>query len=143
MLRIAGAGYPFVFLAAPLLRYRVLAESLSGPEDRREFTWGLDAYRVLRAHAAIADRRHRVLVTVRLRELTQSLARRAYYYGERNDRKWSRRYLCRLAVRSRRVHLTAPYLLATLLPPWVVDGASRLIGRSGGGNPTRDMGGPR
>jgi len=129
MLRIGAAGYPFVFLADALIRYRIVASSLSGPADRREFTWGLDGFLVFRAHAAFADRRHCAMIVERLRGMTRSLARRAYYHGERFDRSWSRRYLVRLAVRSRRPHLVIPYLVAALLPPWIVELASRVISR--------------
>jgi len=130
MLRIAGAGYPFVFLGAALMRYRIVASGLSGPADLREFTWGLDGFLVFRAHAAIVDPRHRGKIAERLREKTRSLARRAYYHGERVERAWSRRYLARLTVRSRRPHLVVPFLVAALLPPWVVELASRVLSRS-------------
>ena len=130
MLRIGGAGYPFVFLADALIRYRIVASGLSGPADLREFTWGLDGFLVFRAHAAIVDPRHRGKIAERLREKTRSLARRAYYHGERVERAWSRRYLARLTVRSRRPHLVVPFLVAALLPPWVVELASRVLSRS-------------
>jgi glycosyltransferase involved in cell wall biosynthesis len=144
LLRVAGAGYSFVFLAAPLMRYRVVANGLSGPSALREFTWGLDEYEVFRTHAGLVDRRQRALIAERLGEMTRSLARRAYHHGERCDRKWSRRYLWRLALRSRRADLVVPYLLAALLPSRVADGVSRLLGRLiCGGASTRDVSGDR
>lgn len=136
MLRVSEAGYPFVFLNGVLMRYRIVASSLSGPADLREFAWGLDGFLVFRAHAAFADRRHRAMVAHRLGEMTRSLARRAYYHGERYQRAWSRRYLARLAFRSRRPHLVAPYLVAAFLPPWIASLASRLLPRLGDGGAT-------
>jgi glycosyltransferase involved in cell wall biosynthesis len=127
LLRITAAGYPITFLSDRLTWYRLVTTSISGRKDLREFTWGLDSFDVYRAHLAHVGPGYRHRIAHRLAELTRRLARAAYYYGHRHDLGWSRRYLIRLAVRSRRPHLVAPYLAAVWVPDRLVREAARLM----------------
>jgi glycosyltransferase involved in cell wall biosynthesis len=126
-LRIAAAGYPITFLADRLTRYRYVEASLSGGADLREFNWGLEFFRVYRVQLANAGSHHRGRIVRRFPIMTRHLARRAYYYGCRHDVGWARRYLIRLAVRSRRPHLVAPYLAAIWAPPFLSRIATRVL----------------
>jgi hypothetical protein len=120
-LRIAAFGYSFTFLARPLVRYRYVPTSLSGPAGHRGFVWGLAEYRVLRAHRRYVGPHIRRTITSHLHELTSRLARDAYYEAERTQNStWGRSYLLRLALRSRRPQLVAPYLAALCLPSRLV-----------------------
>lgn len=136
-LRVAGAGESFTFLHDRLTWYRAVATSLSGPEERRGFVWGLDTFLVMRAHWARTGVVQRRRIARRLNELTHQLAQDAYYRGRRIERDWARRYLLRLAMRSRRPHLVAPYLAALWVPPRLVDEAARLLRRAGRAWPAR------
>jgi glycosyltransferase involved in cell wall biosynthesis len=129
-LRIAAFGYSFTFLAQPLVRYRYVPTSLSGPANHRGFIWGLQEYKVFRAHRRYVGPHIRRTITSRLHELTSTLARDAYYEVERRQNPaWGRRYLLGLALRSRRPHLVAPYLAALCLPSRLV-GVLKRIARS-------------
>jgi hypothetical protein len=47
--------------------------------------------------------------------------------GNKVNADWARRYLLRLAIRSRRPHLVVPYLAAVWAPPRLVEAVARLL----------------
>ena len=108
LLRIA-LRYPIAFVAGDYVGYRYLPSSISGPEETRGFSWGLELFPMLRFHRRHAGAAHEAAIRARARTSVTALAQDAYYRGHRVDRAWARRYLLRLLVASRqpRFHLWA------------------------------------
>ena len=118
-LRIAH-DYPVTFHRDRLVRWRYLASSVSGPEERRSIEWTVMAVVVLSRHQAICAPHHRPLVVSRFRELAREAARKAFHYGRRRDRAYARACLGKLRRLAPRESRAALYLAGLSLPPLVV-----------------------
>lgn len=118
-LRIAH-DYPVTFHRDRLVRWRYLASSVSGPEERRSIEWTVMAVAVLARHQAICASQHRPLVVSRFRELAREAARKAFHYGRLRDRVYARACLGKLRRLAPRESRAALYLAGLSLPPLVV-----------------------
>jgi hypothetical protein len=123
-LRVA-LGYEVTFIRAPLIDYRYLASSASGPKELRSFRWGLDEIRILRKHIRLAPPGFRNVVEAELSRRTRAIAEEAYYYSGGLDRQWARQYLWKVFVRNPSSVAAGAYLLGAWTPPRV----SRRFGR--------------
>jgi len=115
-LRIA-ARRPLVFVSQPLMQWRYLASSVSGPEDERELKWGLDMLEVLRKHARQSPPSARRALRRRIHQCVPRLVLEAYVHGHRGHRTWASRYLLELARRHPRHALLPLVFLAGLWSP--------------------------
>ena len=125
LLRIA-VRYPIAFVAGDFVGYRYLPSSISGPEETRGFVWGLELFPMLRFHRRHAGAAHAPAIRARVLTAVTTLARDAYYRGNRVDRAWARRYLFRLMLASRRPLRVWPYLAGVVIPQAMVAAGSRL-----------------
>ena len=118
-LRIAH-DYPVTFHRHRLVRWRYLASSVSGPEERRQIEWAVMAVAVLGRHRAICAPQHRPFVVSRFREVAREAARKAFHHGCGGDRLYSRACLEKLRRLAPRESRAALYLAGLSLPPLVV-----------------------
>ena len=125
LLRIA-LRYPIAFVAGDYVGYRYLPSSISGPEETRGFSWGLELFPMLRFHRRHAGAAHEAVIRARTRTSVTTLAQNAYYRGHRVDRAWARRYLLQLLVASRQPLRVWPYLAGMVIPAALVAAGSRL-----------------
>ena len=101
---------------APLVRWRYRGDSMSGHGERRRFVWGLDMLNVLRAHRARCDTASRRVVRRRRATLARALAREAYVYGDRTDRRYALHVLGRLLAARPWPPTALPVVIALLTP---------------------------
>jgi glycosyltransferase involved in cell wall biosynthesis len=118
-LRIAQ-DYPVTFHRDRLVRWRYLASSVSGPEERRPIEWAVMAVAVLSRHRTRCAPEHRSLVATRLGEIARDAALRAFHYGYQHDRAYARASLLKLRRLAPRQSHAALYLAALRLPPAAV-----------------------
>ena len=117
-LRIAH-DYPVTFHRDRLVRWRYLASSESGPQERRSIEWALMAVAVLGRHQAVCAPHYRPLVASRFRQLALESARKAFHYGLVRDRAYARACLVKLRRLAPRESRAAIYLAGLSLPPAV------------------------
>ena len=106
-LRIASR-YDVTFIKRPLMSWRYLPTSASGPRERREFRWAEEDLAILKRQLSEGPREDRELVRRELKWRLFRTAQRAYFYGRQHNRSFGRRYLARLLARH-------PYSLQLLL----------------------------
>lgn len=94
-LRIALA-YPVTFHRDPLVRWRYLPSSVSGPQERRPVEWAVMTVAVLGRHRALCAAEDRPLVVSRFRTLARQAAREAFHYGRQHDSGYARSRLLKL-----------------------------------------------
>jgi glycosyltransferase involved in cell wall biosynthesis len=94
-IRIA-ARYEMTFLSAPLVTWRFLESSASGPLVVRQLRWAEDDVAILKKHLIAGPAAHRPLIRDLIRSKILASANTAYYYGKGGARRVARRHLLRL-----------------------------------------------
>ena len=94
-LRIA-ARYSITFVRKPLMRWRYVASSASGPADLRYLTWSADSIRVLRKQLGEGPYQHHSEIRKLISRTVFAAAEGAYDYGRAGNRSWAAQYLLRL-----------------------------------------------
>ena len=95
-LRVARR-YPVTLHAEPLVRWRYLRTSRSGPIERRSLEWTLMTVPILRREMRCCDPRDRRFVAARIHAMVRRQVREAYYHGRQQDARYARGWLLRLA----------------------------------------------
>lgn len=114
-LRIA-ARHDITILNRPLVRWRYLSSSASGPHNLRRLRWAADEIAILQKHLALAPGDCRPLIRDELRWKVPDTAHAAFQVGRTIDRRMGQRYLLGL-VRRNPLSLTAGILLVVLCLP--------------------------
>lgn len=123
-LRIA-ARYPITFVAKPLMRWRFLSSSASGPAQLRYLNWSVDIIRALKKQLGERPARDHREIRKRISQTVFEVAEAAYYYGRAGNRSWAARYLSRLLI-DNPAHPSVAFFLAGLLLPQAF---ARILGR--------------
>ena len=127
-LRIAHEG-PITFHRDPLVRYRRIQTSVSGPSNRRSFAYTLSGIFVLRRHMLLCSTDERPVVRRSLREHVREQGRDAYYVARRGDASFARAYLLKLLRAAPEEPSTLFWLLATWAPERAMSMVARLLRR--------------
>ena len=117
-LRIA-AKYPFTCVKQPLVSWRCVETSASGPRHLR-FRWGEEDVLVLAKQLREGSPEKGPLIRRELKWRLSRTAQRAYFYGLEHDRSWARRFLARFFLRHPRCLHALAYLVALCVPPGLV-----------------------
>jgi len=133
-LRVSRDG-PIALHRHALVRYRRLQTSVSGPSQRRSFTYTLCGIPVLRRHSRLGAAEDRRLVRRSLRQLVREQAREAYNYAREHDAAFARAYLLKLFRAVPEEPMTLFWLLATLVPEPLVSSVMRRLRRSRSSGP--------
>jgi len=123
-LRIA-ARYPITFVAKPLMRWRYLASSVSGPNHVRYLNWSVDDIRALKKQLAERPTSDHPEIRKRISRTVFEAAETAYYYGRTGNRSWAAWYLLRLLTNNP-THPSATFFLGGLFLPQAL---ARTLGR--------------
>jgi hypothetical protein len=114
-LRIALA-YPVTFHLDPLVRWRYLASSVSGPHGRRWVEWAVMMAAVLGRHRTLCAAEDRPLVVWRFWTLARQAAREVFLYGAQHDTGYARSRLLKLRQLAPWQSGASLYLVALSLP---------------------------
>jgi glycosyl transferase family 2 len=114
-LRLASR-FACVFIARPLVKWRYIPTSASGPLERRRLNWDEDDVRILRKALRSGPPEFEAVTSRLLRQRIRDTCRTAYLYGREYDRRWAIGVLARI-WRLHRWQLAAPAHLAALLLP--------------------------
>jgi hypothetical protein len=109
-LRIAQR-HPIALHRATLARWRQLPSSMSGPTDRRHFTWALDTAPVLVAHRGRCHGVDAAAVTVSLQRLVLLRSWQAFRVGIGSDRAYAETFLRSMAAGGQPVAAVTSWLL--------------------------------
>jgi hypothetical protein len=123
-LRIA-ARYPITFVAKPLMRWRFLSSSVSGPAHLRYLNWSVDIIRALKKQLRERPTRDHREIRKRISQAVFEAAEAAYYYGRAGNRLWAAGYLSRLLINNL-THPSVAFFLGGLFLPQAF---ARLLGR--------------
>ena len=110
-LRIA-ARYPITFVKRPLVGWRYLASSASGPIERRAFRYVAEDIRILKKHRRLARQEYKALIARMIKDKIYWLAQALYVYGRNKDRTWAAHRMRTLLSSNLR---RAPVILAFMI----------------------------
>ncbi len=123
-LRIAER-YPVTFVRKPLIRWRYVSSSVSGPDHLRYLNWSADSIRVLQKQLTEGPSQYypeiRKLISGKIFEAAEA----AYYYGREGNRSWAAQYLLRLLSRNPTFPSVVFFLVGLSLPHPL----ARILGR--------------
>lgn len=119
--------YPITLIRQPLMSWRYLATSASGPDTLRALRWGEEDLKLLQKHLHLASPEMRPLIRRSLRSKAFATAQAAYYYGLDAERAPALAVLRRLLLNRHAsvvavsfwLALDAPRALTALLGPKV------------------------
>ena len=123
-LRIA-ARYEITFISQPLVRYRYLPTSASGPAHRRPLRWSMDDIRILKKQRSEGLPEYRGEIRKLLARMVFTTAEDAYDAGRSGNRGWATRYLLRLMA----TNPGRPWVWFFLVGLLVPHAAARTLGK--------------
>ena len=109
--------YPLVIIDRPLVHWRYHSSSASGPDTVKSLNWDRDTVQVWRKHlhSASADtRRH---LRDQIKATLAAASREAYYYGQKSNPAWARRYLFKLWQQNPSAILPLCHIVGLALSP--------------------------
>jgi GT2 family glycosyltransferase len=123
-LRIA-ARYPITFVRKPLMRWRYVSSSASGPDHLRYLTWSADIIRVLQKQLGEGPCQYHPEIRTLISRMVFAAAEGAYDYGRAGNRSWAAQYLLRLL----RHNPTFPSVVFFLVGLSLPHPLARILGR--------------